>query len=272
MSTSRDAVTLQGHAGSLHVRSWTHEQPSHLVVIAHGYGEHIGRYDHVAAALGEHGAAVYGPDHLGHGRSDGERALITDFDPVVDDLHLLVERARTEHPGLPLVLVGHSMGGLIATRYAQRHGDGLAGLVLSAPLLGNPGSALLLAMDPLPEVPIDPAVLSRDESVWEAYRSDPLNYHGGFKRPTLAAIAVAILEAALDCRRVTGPVLWQHGDADQLVPMAGSRRMIDLLTNADVTRHIYPGARHEIFNETNRQEVLADTTRFIDAAVASDRA
>jgi alpha-beta hydrolase superfamily lysophospholipase len=175
MSTSRDAVTLQGHAGSLHVRSWTHEQPSHLVVIAHGYAEHIGRYDHVAATLGEHGAAVYGPDHLGHGRSDGERALITDFDPVVDDLHLLVERARTEHPGLPLVLVGHSMGGLIATRYAQRHRDGLAGLVLSAPLLGNPGSALLLAMDPLPEVPIDPAVLSRDESVWEAYRSDPLN-------------------------------------------------------------------------------------------------
>jgi alpha-beta hydrolase superfamily lysophospholipase len=270
MSNPQDAATLHGHAGSLHVRAWGHAQPSHLVVIAHGYGEHIGRYDHVAAAFGEHGAAVYGLDHVGHGRSDGERALIADFDPVVDDLHLLVQRARTEHPGLSLVVAGHSMGGLIATRYAQRHGDGLAGLVLSAPLLGNPGSALL-AMDPLPEIPIDPAVLSRDEAVWEAYQSDPLNYHGGFKRPTLAAMAVAILDAALDCRRVTGPVLWQHGDADQLVPMEGSRRMIELLTNADVTRHLYPGARHEIFNETNRQEVLADTTRFIDAAVAPDR-
>jgi alpha-beta hydrolase superfamily lysophospholipase len=264
--------TITGHGGRLHVRSWEHEDASHVVIITHGYGEHIGRYDHVAAAFVDHGAAVYGLDHVGHGRSAGERALITDFDPVVDDVHLLVQRARTQHPGLPLVLVGHSMGGLIATRYAQRHDDGLAGLVLSAPLLGNPGSALLLAMDPLPEIPIDPAVLSRDESVWEAYGSDPLNHHGGFKRPTLAAMAVAILDAALDCRRVTGPVLWQHGETDQLVPIEGSRRMIELLTNADVSRHIYPGARHEIFNETNRQEVLADTMRFIDAAVASDRA
>jgi alpha-beta hydrolase superfamily lysophospholipase len=272
MSTSGHAATLQGHAGSLHVRAWGHAQPSHLVAIAHGYGEHIGRYDHVAAAFGEHGAAVYGLDHAGHGRSDGERALISDFDPVVDDLHLLVRRARTAYPGLPVVLVGHSMGGLVATRYAQRHGDGLTGLVLSAPLLGNPGSAVLLAMDPLPEIPIDPAVLSRDESVGEAYQTDPLNYHGGFKRPTLAAMAVAILEAALDCRQLTGSVLWQHGEADQLVPMEGSRRTIELFTNADVTRHIYRGARHEIFNETNRHEVLADTTRFIEAAVAPDRA
>ena len=272
MSTPHDTPALHGHAGTVHVCSWRHEQPSHLVVISHGYGEHIGRYDHVAAALGERGAAVYGLDHVGHGRSDGERALIADFNGVVDDLHLLAERARAEHPGLPLVLLGHSMGGLVATRYAQRHGDGLAGLVLSAPLVGNPGSAFLLAMDPLPEIPIDPAVLSRDESVWEAYRTDPLNYHGGFKRPTLAAMAIAILDAALDSQRITGPVLWQHGDADQLVPMAGSERQIDLLTNADLSRHVYPGARHEIFNEINRQDVLADTTRFIDAAVASARA
>ena len=267
MTSDVDAAELQGHAGSLYVRSWEHDAPTHLVVISHGYGEHIGRYDHVAAALGEHGAAVYGLDHVGHGRSDGEPALIADFGPVVDDLHLLVERARAEHPGLGVVLVGHSMGGLVATRYAQRHGDGLAGLVLSAPLVGNPGSALLLAMDPLPEIPIDPTILSRDESVQQAYGTDPLIYHGGFKRPTLAAMAVAVLDAALDSQRITGPVLWQHGDADDLVPMAGSERMIDLLTNADVTRRIYPGARHEIFNETNRDEVLADTARFIRTAL-----
>jgi alpha-beta hydrolase superfamily lysophospholipase len=70
----------------------------------------------------------------------------------------------------------------------------------------------------------------------------------------------------------SGRVLWQHGEADQLVPVEGSRRTIELFTNADVTRHIYPGARHEIINETNRQEVLGDTTRFIEAAVAPDRA
>jgi alpha-beta hydrolase superfamily lysophospholipase len=257
--------TLQGHAGRLHVQSWEHPDPAYALVIAHGYGEHIGRYEHVASALGGQGAAVYGLDHVGHGRSDGERALVTDFDLVVEDLHRLTEHVRDEHPGLPLVLLGHSMGGLIAIRYAQLHRDMLAGLVLSAPLIGNPGTGVLLGMDPLPEIPIDPAVLSRDETVQRAYATDPLVYHGGFRRPTLAAMATGLLDAALDAPRVTGPILWQHGEADQLVPLAGSRRLIDLLANAEVTQRHYPEARHEIFNELNRDEVIRDTADFMAA-------
>jgi len=258
---------LQGHAGSLHVRTWERADPSHLVVIAHGYGEHIGRYDHVADAFAERGAAVYGLDHVGHGRSEGEPALVTDFEPVVGDLHLLVEEARAEHVGCPLVVVAHSMGGLIATRYAQRHSEGLAGLVLSAPLVGNPGTGALLALDPLPEIPVDIAVLSRDESVQQAYAADPLVYHGGFRRETLAAMATALLDAALDAQRVRGPVLWQHGEADQLVPLEGSRRLLEHLPNAEVSVRHYPGARHEIFNETNRDDVLRDTTEWIETVV-----
>jgi alpha-beta hydrolase superfamily lysophospholipase len=261
--------TLAGHAGSLHVRTWECDEPSYLVVMAHGYGEHIGRYDHVADAFRSRGASVYGLDHVGHGRSEGERALIADFDPVVDDLDRLVDLAREKHRALPVVLVGHSMGGLIATRYAQRYADALAGLVLSAPLVGDPGTGALLAMEPLPEIPIDPTVLSRDESVQQAYMDDPLVYHGAFKRATLAAMAGALLHAALDAPRLRGPVLWQHGEADQLVPLSGSRRLVELLVNADVSERFYPGARHEIFNETNRAEVLADTTRFIDTVVHS---
>lgn len=260
--------SLSGHGGNLYTRAWAREDPTHIVVIAHGYGEHIGRYDHVAAAFGDAGAVVYGLDHVGHGRSDGERALILDFDPVADDVHLLVESARSEHPGLPVVLVGHSMGGLIATRYAQRHGDGLAGLAVSAPLVGDPGTGAMLAMEPLPEIPIDTAVLSRDEAVQRAYAEDELVYHGGFKRPTLAAMAGGLLSSALESQAITGPVLWQHGEADELVPLEGSRKLIDLLLNADVTTHHYPGARHEIFNETNRDEVLADTVRWIQGVVS----
>jgi alpha-beta hydrolase superfamily lysophospholipase len=118
-------------------------------------------------------------------------------------------------------------------------------------------------MDPLPEIPIDTSVLSRDEEVQRAYAEDPLVYHGGFKRVTLAAMAQGLLDSALDSPRITGPVLWLHGEEDQLVPMAGSRRLIELLVNADVRERIYPGARHEVFNETNRDEVLADTRAFI---------
>jgi alpha-beta hydrolase superfamily lysophospholipase len=262
-------LTLGGHAGALHIQAWEHPDPTYVAIIAHGYGEHIGRYDHVAAALGEHGAAVYGLDHVGHGRSDGERALITNFDPVVEDLHLVVEHACADHPDRPVVLIGHSMGGLIATRYAERHGEALTALVLSAPLIGNPGTAVLLAMEPLPEIPIDPTVLSRVESVQQSYMTDPLVYHGGFKRPTLAAMAAALLDAALDSAQLTLPVLWQHGQADQLVPLEGSRRLVALLGNAEVTELHYPDARHEIFNEINRDEVLGDTTRFIADAIGA---
>jgi alpha-beta hydrolase superfamily lysophospholipase len=262
--------SLDGHAGRLHVQEWAPAgDPTHIVIIAHGYGEHIGRYGHVADAFTAAAAVVAGLDHAGHGRSDGPPALIADFAPVVEDLHLLVDAIRRDHTGLPVVLVGHSMGGLIATRYAQRYGDGLAGLVLSAPLIGNPGTGVMLAMEPLPEIPIDPAVLSRDEAVGRAYAGDPLVYHGGFQRPTLAAMATALLDSALEARQVRGPVLWQHGTADQLVPLEGTRRLIELLDQARVQTRHYPDARHEIYNEVNRDEVLADTTAFIDEVVGA---
>src|SRR4051812_17666264 len=108
-STNDRRTTLEGSEGAVSVRVWEHPDPARIVVIAHGYGEHIGRYEHVADAFVERGAAVYGPDHLGHGQSEGERVRVTDFERMVDDLHQVVELARREHPGLPVVLVGHSM-------------------------------------------------------------------------------------------------------------------------------------------------------------------
>jgi alpha-beta hydrolase superfamily lysophospholipase len=264
-------TTLQGHGGNVHVRTWERDDPDRVVVLVHGYGEHIGRYDHVAAALGERGAEVWGLDHVGHGRSDGDRALIADVDAVVGDIHAVVARARAEHPDLPVAMVGHSMGGLLATRYAELHPGELAGLVLSAPLIGSSPIAGYLALDEIPDIPIDVTVLSRDPAEQQAYADDQLVWHGPFKRPTLAAFAVALVEIALDADRLTGPVLWQHGDADQLVPLEHTRRGMALLRNADVEERIYPGARHEIFNETNRDEVLADTVRFIASVVGSGR-
>jgi alpha-beta hydrolase superfamily lysophospholipase len=257
--------TLAGHAGELHVRTWEHEDPRRIVVLVHGYGEHIGRYEHVAAAFGRDGAAVYGMDHAGHGRSAGQRAVVAGFDAVAEDVHAVVELARSEHPGLPVVMVAHSLGGLIGTRYAELHPGELAGLVLSAPLIGaSPLPAALVGMEEMPEIPIDPSVLSRDDAVGEAYLADPLVWHGGFQRPMLAAMAGGLLDVALDAERVTGPVLWQHGADDQLVPIEGSRRGVALLRNADVEARAYEGARHEIFNETNQDDVLADARAFAE--------
>src|SRR3954452_20284935 len=161
---------IAGTRGRIVVHRWDVDEPRYIALLSHGYGEHARRYDHVAERLNAGGAAVYAPDHFGHGRSDGERALAEDLEGAVEDLHLVAERAAADHPGLPVALIGHSMGGLIAARYGQRFRGELAALVLSGPAVGgNPEIEALAQMDPIPDVPIDPAVLSRDPAVGEAY-------------------------------------------------------------------------------------------------------
>lgn len=259
-------TTLTGHAGELHVVRWPNADARALAVLVHGYGEHIGRYGHVADALHGHGATVVGHDHVGHGRSAGERVLLEDVEPVVDDLHRVVAWARSDRPDLPLVLIGHSMGGMLAVRYAQRHGGQLAALVLSGPVLGSwEAAGQLLATDPIPDVPIDPAVLSRDPAVGEAYAQDPLVWHGPFRRKTLQALVDGLDRIARAGRIPDLPTLWVHGSDDQLVPIGPSREAIrELVPDEHRTEVVRRGARHEVFNELDRDEVLAEVTGFID--------
>jgi alpha-beta hydrolase superfamily lysophospholipase len=257
---------IQGARGAIIVRSWPHPAaPRYVALLAHGYGEHIGRYEYVADVLVRHGAAVFGPDHAGHGRSAGERVHVVEFDEIVGDLRVVEEQARAAHPGLPLVLIGHSMGGMIAARYAQLYGAGLAALVLSAPVLG-PWVALetLLELEEIPDIPIDVRTLSRDPEVGKAYEADPLVWHGPFKRATIEAFDRALKTIAGGGRLGALPTLWGHGTADQLVPLADTRIGIEQIRGDDLTEIRYPDARHEIFNEINKDEVLADVTAFLD--------
>ncbi|MEU5365442.1 lysophospholipase [Streptomyces sp. NPDC005925] len=262
---------LTGTRGRITVREWSapDSRPRFLALLTHGYGEHIGRYDEVAGVLVGLGAAVFGPDHQGHGRSAGERVLIEDFEDVVTDLRSAAELARDAHPGLPVVLVGHSMGGLIGARYAQRYGATLAALVLSGPVIGAwELPERLLALDEIPDTPISPASLSRDPTVGEAYAADPLVWHGPMKRPTVEAFARTLetVREGGDVGRL--PLLWLHGDDDRLVPLAGSRPGVEALGGGAPTAvRIYPGARHEVFHETNRPEVFADLTAFLNDAL-----
>ncbi|MER6942850.1 lysophospholipase [Nonomuraea sp. NPDC000554] len=268
MAESRE-YPFSGTRGTNVARVWPNERPRYLAVLVHGYGEHIGRYEYVADVLVRHGAAVYGLDHAGHGRSEGDRVLVEDFEDVVTDVHAVEGRARADHPDLPVVLIGHSMGGMIAARYAQRYGDGLAALVLSGPVIGEwEVVPTLLALDELPDVPIDTATLSRDLAVGAAYAEDPLVWHGPFKRPTLEAFAATLAAIAKGGTLGTLPTLWVHGEDDQLVPLSGSRGGVEAIRGDDLTERVYPGARHEVFNETNKDEVLADVTAFIDGVVA----
>jgi alpha-beta hydrolase superfamily lysophospholipase len=253
-----------------YVHRWSAAEPRSIVLIAHGYGEHAGRYAHVAQRLVDDlGAAVYAPDHRGHGRTDGATGLVEDGEAITADLHDVATQSQVEHPGLPVALIGHSMGGLIATRYAQRFGDELAALVLSGPVVGdNPAFEQLLAMDPIPDVPIDPAILSRDPAVGEAYAADELVYHGPFQRVTLEQLFAAIGRVAEGDGFGDLPTLWIHGAEDQLVPVEITRPAIERLRGSNFQERVYEGARHEVFNETNRDEVLGDVVEFLRPALS----
>lgn len=257
--------TYPGVHGSIVGRTWQgSEEPRRVVVIAHGYGEHVGRYERLADALVRDDAAVYAVDHVGHGKSEGERVLISDFEDVVTDLHRLAETARDSHPGLPVVLLGHSMGGLIAARYLQRYGESLTALVLSSPVLGRwEVVPRLLALEEIPDDPLDVSTLSRDPAVGEAYAADPLVWHGPFKRPTLEALERTLSAVNAGPGMGALPTLWIHGEADQLVPLDGTREGIERLRSPALREQIYPGARHELFNETNRDEVTRAVLAFI---------
>lgn len=266
---SETTTTINGSQGELFVRTWQTDGGRFAVLLAHGLGEHTGRYRHVAEHLLAHGAAaVSGPDHFAHGESEGPRGDFEDVEVMVDDLHLVADQLRSANPGLPLVLVGHSLGGIIATRFAQKYGAELSALVLSAPVIGgNPGFQALLSMDPMPEVPLDPAALSRDPAVGEAYANDPLVHHGAVTRNTLQAIFTSVDRIAADGTLGELPTLWIHGENDPLAPYDVTAKAFETVGGPHLEQKVYPGAMHEIFNETNKDEVLEDVTDFLDKHV-----
>jgi len=175
--------------------------PTAVVAIAHGAGEHSGRYAHVAGRLNAEGYAVYAVDHRGHGRSQGPRALIDRIDNAVADLDKLIVLARERHPSVPLILLGHSMGGTVAVSYALAHQDRLSGLILSGPLAAiDPvpaptrlaATALSKVAPRAPAIAVDSSLVSRDPAVVDDYRSDPLVHHGKLPVRTVAELAEAI--------------------------------------------------------------------------------
>ena len=261
--------TLHGTEGEIAYRVWPRDDPARVVILAHGYGEHIGRYEHVAAALGARGAVVAGPDHLGHGRSEGERVLVADYEHVIDDLHAVVEAVTAEHPGLPVVLVGHSMGGLIAARYAQRHGDGLAGLVLSGPVLGSWTGHRPAGAGRDPRRAAGPGHALARPRGGRRLRGR----RAGVARAVQAHDAGVAGRGAGDGRRRRAAGRPAHavgarrgGPAGAGRPLARGRGGLGLTNLREL---VFPGARHEVFNETNQDEVIGEVADFIDEVTAA---
>lgn len=261
--------------GRTYWQSWTPEAPAAVVVLVHGIAEHSSRYAHVAQRLNEAGYAVYGVDHRGHGRSSGAKGNIGRFAGAVTDLHAVRRMAERSLPGLPVFVLGHSLGGLIALDYVTRsRGEGLAGLALSGtaidPSIGTRLerrlAPVLSALVPgLGVVALDPTSISKDPDVVSAYRADPLVYSGKVRARTGAETLRAITRVSRALRDLDLPVLVMHGTEDRLASPDGARRLVADIGSGDTTLRLYDGLHHEIFNEPEREQVFADLVRWLDA-------
>lgn len=250
--------------GRLAYRSWTVPDARGQVVIAHGFAEHSGRYGHVAAALNGVGFSVWAPDHRGHGGSEGERANIESVAAAVSDLDLFVDLVRAKEAEGPLFLVGHSMGGLIVTAYAEEHQDRLSGLVLSGALVHvSPELVALAAVEEIPDLGLADAI-SRDPAVVQAYKEDPDVYLGPPPRGFLEA-AGDVEAVRRNMGRISLPLLVMHGSGDLLVSPQALRDLVAGVSSEDLTAIMWPGLWHEIFNEPEGERVIRSMTEWIEA-------
>jgi alpha-beta hydrolase superfamily lysophospholipase len=289
-----DTFTFDAGDGTrIEAYRWTGDgAPRGIVQIAHGMGEHAARYRRLAEALTRAGFVVYANDHRGHGRTAGGPERHGDLGPggwsgLVADLGTLSARARAEHPGVPLVLVGHSMGSFALQRYLLDHSADVDGAVLSG---STAFDVIAGAIDPQAEVdlsafnaPFEPARteydwLSRDPDEVDAYVADAACGFG-LDGPSAGSMLEGMAGVA-DPERLRGirddlPIYVVSGDAD---PLAGGGALVDLLADRyreagvlDVTVARYPDARHEVFNETNRDAITADLLRWLERVVAPRR-
>jgi alpha-beta hydrolase superfamily lysophospholipase len=269
-STTSTHVTRDGV--SLVVRTWEAPDPKGLVLLVHGISEHTSRYNHVAEAVTESGLSMVGFDLRGHGESGGPRIDIEAFSSFVGDVGEMMTLVRER--GLPVVMYGHSLGGLISLSYVVEGKNLPDALILSAPALGAklpPGletvGRIIAKVAPTFRLPtsVKGAQLSSDPSVGEAYFADPL-----VVTKSTARMGVAVLDAMKDVQTriddLTIPTYVFHGADDSLVPTEVSEV---LETNANVRRVVYEGMAHETHNEIGKERVIADLVTAANEFVAA---
>ena len=253
-------------------RSWHGPAPERCVAIVHGFAEHSGRYDAMGDWLASRSCSVHSYDHRGHGLSEGRRTHVGHFDEYVDDLIGFLGVLRSEHPELPLVLIGHSMGGLIVATALTTRSPAVDCAVLSGPALAIPpnlsrgkqwAARLLARVTPTLRSAsgLSSEGLSRDPEVIRRYEADPL-----IDTALTASLGAAMLRTqrvvAKQGARVSVPLLGLHGADDPICPSHGTVAFMADVPIPGSACKLYPGLRHEIFNEPEREQVWQDVLDF----------
>ncbi|MDD5647846.1 MAG: lysophospholipase, partial [Dehalococcoidia bacterium] len=254
---------------NLYWRCWLPDgEAKAVILVAHGLGEHISRYTNLVNKVVPLGYAVYGLDHRGHGKSEGQRVYIDRFQSYLKDLNTLYQMAHKDYPDKKIFLYGHSMGGLIATVYALQYQNDLVGLVISAPAL-KPGESIspaiiamagfLSAVTPkLGVQALDSTYISKDKAVVEAYDKDPLVYRGKVTARLGSELFTTMKAVDSKLQSIVIPLLILQGSEDKMVNQEGAKALYAKAGSKDKTLKIYDGFYHEVHNEPGKDRVFTD--------------
>lgn len=264
---------------SIYYQFWLPEgNPKASVVIVHGLHEHSGRYQHLAAYLTESGYAVYGIDFPGHGKSAGPRSYVDSYLGLIKPLETFLEMIQEWQAGLPIYLLGHSMGGLFSAAYLTIRPEQIEGAILSGSLVKVPeyvsdltlqiGRTLAVVLPKFRIVSIDVEGLSRDPSVVQAYRDDPLVFNGKATVRISNEINRTIELVEKEGSAIKHPLLILHGGSDRVCDPSWSQYLYDLVSSSDKRLILYEGLYHEIFNEPEKKQVFADVLNWLERQTA----
>jgi len=256
---------------TLVTQSWIVDNAKASLIIAHGFAEHSARYRHVAEALNANEFNVYALNFRGHGKSTGEEANITAFLDYLQDLDSFMH-TLSDIPK-PRFLLGHSMGGIVASQYVQANPNVFDGLLLSSAFLKNATkvSPVLLALSGvvsslLPSLGVnklDSNLISRDKTVVEAYKNDPLVYNGKTKARLGAELLKAGPKVLENASKINLPILIMLGTADQIASPEGSQNLFDTVSSQDKILKRYEGLYHELLNEPEKETVIKDILEWL---------
>jgi len=261
---------------NIFTRSWKPEgTPRAVIALVHGFNAHSGYMIWPGEQFAAHGLAAYALDLRGRGRSDGERFFIEKFSDYTGDVDQLVEIARAENPGLPVYVLGHSAGGVIASTYVFEHQDTIAGLICESFALdvGIPDVAALLIkgishLSPhLHIFTLKNEIFSRDPEAVAAMNADPLIKGESQPAETSAELIKAAEALKENMKQFQRPVLIIHGTADKATRYQGSQLFYDNAGSTDKTLKLYEGHYHDLLNDVGKEGVMADIQTWLDARI-----
>jgi acylglycerol lipase len=273
-SPGHESGTFLGQGGvELVEQSWQPPQsPRAVLVIHHGLKSHAGHYAELAARLVARGFAVHAYDMRGHGRSAGQRAALDDFDDLTADLDQFMARVRRRHPGRPIFLLGHSVGGAVSALYTLERRPALAGLILLAPALRVDQPPIAAAAAPIagallpnfPAVDVPDEEFTRSPAVRREMGADPLIYHPPGPARTAAALTRALTRIWARAGELDVPLLGMHGTADRATSPRGTVELVRRARTRDSTLLLYRGLYHDLVREPERDQVMADIEAWLD--------